>query len=159
MDRTEGADFPARLTAEVKARSIQFLQATGGFMLEGATVASRKGYGDPFAFDFDLLHPAAPEGAAPKRGAARFDDQYWRVNANPSDQYVCTPPGSARWRLPAHGTGFANLFVAGDWTENGLNVGSMEGSVRSGLLAAEAVLGIGREKSGVIGLDPRQPAP
>ncbi|MFN3260285.1 MAG: FAD-dependent oxidoreductase [Pikeienuella sp.] len=159
VDGTEGADFPARLTAEVKARSIQFLQATGGFMLEGATVAAQKGYGDPFAFDFDLLHPAAPEGAAPKRGAARFDDQYWRVNANPSDQYVSTPPGSTRWRLPAHDTGFPNLFIAGDWTENGLNVGSMEGSVRSGLLAAEAVLGIRREKSGVIGLDPRPPAP
>lgn len=156
IDGTEGAEFPRRLAAEVKAQSIQFLQATGGFMLEGATVAARRGYGDPFAFDFDLLHPAEPEGER-RQGAERFDDQYWRVNANPSDHYVSTPPGSTRWRLPAHATGFANLVIAGDWTENGLNVGSMEGSVRSGILAAEAILGIPRTMSEVIGLDPRPP--
>ncbi|MEL6792149.1 MAG: FAD-dependent oxidoreductase, partial [Pseudomonadota bacterium] len=56
-------------------------------------------------------------------------------------------------------TGFWNLSIAGDWTENGLNVGSMEGSVRSGLLAAEAILGVPRSKSGVIGLDPTIPVP
>lgn len=155
IDGTEGAEFPLKLKAQVRAQSIQFLQTTGGFMLPGATVAARQGYGDPFAFDFDLLHPAEPESASTrKRGAARFDDQYWRVNLSPSEHYVSTPPGSTRHRLSAHDTGFANLSIAGDWTENGLNVGSMEGSVRSGLLAAEAVLGVPRSKSGVIGLDP-----
>lgn len=155
IDRTD-TSLPRRLAAECRERSIQFLQATGGFMLPGATVAAQQGYGDPFAFDFDLLHPSEPETAKTrKKGSARFEDQYWRVNCNPSDHYVSTPPGSPKWRLPAHGAGFANLVIAGDWTENGLNVGSMEGSVRSGLLAAEAVLGIPRAQSGVIGLDPR----
>ncbi len=158
IDR-EDLGLPARLRDEARERAIQFLQATGGFMLPGATTAARKGYGDPFALDFDLLHPAAPESPKTrKEGAARFLDQYWRVNCNPSDHYVSTPPGSTRHRLPAHESGFANLVLAGDWTENGLNVGSMEGAVRSGLLAAEAVLGVKRAKSGVIGLDPRPPA-
>ncbi|MEX2517774.1 MAG: FAD-dependent oxidoreductase [Paracoccaceae bacterium] len=155
IEGNEGADFPRRIAAEVKAGSIQFLQTTGGFMLPGSTVAARQGYGDPFAFDFELLHPARPETAASaRRGAERFDDQYWRVNLSPTDHYVSTPPGSTRHRLAAHDTGFDNLSIAGDWTENGLNVGSMEGSVRSGLLAAEALLGVPRSKSGVIGLDP-----
>ncbi|MEM7522299.1 MAG: FAD-dependent oxidoreductase [Pseudomonadota bacterium] len=160
IDGTEGAAFPRRLAAQVKHQSIQFLQATGGFMLPGATVAARRGYGDPFSFDFDLLHPAHPEApGAEKKGALRFDDQYWRVNVNPSDTYVSTPPDSTRHRLSAHDTGFANLSIAGDWTQNGLNVGSMEGSVRSGLLAAEAVLGVPLSDTGVIGYDPTVPKP
>lgn len=150
----EGPDFPRRLAEQVKAQSIQFLQATGGHMLPGATVAARKGYGDPFAFDFDLLHPVKPERGARKEGVERFDDQYWRVNVNPSDNYVSTPPGSTRYRLWANDTGFANLSIAGDWARNGLNVGSMEGAVRSGLLAAEAILGVPHEETGVIGFNP-----
>ncbi|MFV0473914.1 MAG: FAD-dependent oxidoreductase, partial [Pikeienuella sp.] len=155
IDGNEGEDFPAKLATQVKHQMIQFLQASGGFMLPGATVAARQGYGDPFAFDFDLMHPAQPETAKTRKyGAQRFDDQYWRVNVSPTDHYVSTPPGSTRYRLPAHDAGFGNLSLAGDWTENGLNVGSMEGSVRSGLLAAEAVMGVPRAKSAVIGLDP-----
>lgn len=155
IDGGEGPDFPRRLAERVKHQSVQFLQATGGAMLPGATVLERRGYGDPFAFDFELLHAAAPETAKTRKaGAARFEDQYWRVNASPSDHYVSTPPGSTRHRLAAHDTGFANLSIAGDWTRNGLNVGSMEGSVRSGLLAAEAVLGVPPAETGVIGFDP-----
>lgn len=152
IDGTEGADFPRRITEQVKHQSIQFLQSNGGSMLPGATVAKQKGYGDPFSFDFDLLHPLDPKDK--KQGAARFDDQYWRVNVNPSDNYVSTPPKSTKHRLYANDTGFRNLSIAGDWTNNGLNVGSMEGSVRSGLLAAEAILGIPHSKTGVIGFDP-----
>ena len=152
IDGTEGADFPRRITEQVKHQSIQFLQSNGGSMLPGATVAKQKGYGDPFSFDFDLLHPLDPKDR--KQGAERFDDQYWRVNVNPSDNYVSTPPKSTKHRLYANDTGFKNLSIAGDWTSNGLNVGSMEGSVRSGLLAAEAILGIPHSKTGVIGFDP-----
>ncbi|MEM7547878.1 MAG: NAD(P)-binding protein [Pseudomonadota bacterium] len=149
----EGADYPRKLAEQVKHQSIQFLQATGGFMLPGATVASQRDYGDPFAFDFDLFHQS-DEQAEALVGAERFNDQYWRVNVNPSDRYVSTPPNSTRHRLFANDTGFANLSIAGDWTDNGLNVGSMEGSVRSGFLAAEAVLGIPHANTGVIGFDP-----
>ncbi len=160
IDGTEGAAFPRQITEQVKHQSIQFLQATGGFMLPGATVAEQKGYGDPFSFDFDLFHPVHPEvKGKEKRGAARFDDQYWRVNINPSDNYVSTPPGSTKYRLKASETGFANLSIAGDWTYNGLNVGSMEGSVRSGLLAAEAILGIPPSNTGVIGYEPALAVP
>jgi squalene-associated FAD-dependent desaturase len=47
-------------------------------------------------------------------------------------------PGSDRWR-PAQKTSIPNLFLAGDWTETGWPA-TMEGAVRSGYLAAEAIL-------------------
>jgi squalene-associated FAD-dependent desaturase len=46
-------------------------------------------------------------------------------------------PGSDRWR-PAQKTALPGLFLAGDWTRTGWPA-TMEGAVRSGYLAAEAV--------------------
>ena len=47
-------------------------------------------------------------------------------------------PGVDRWR-PAQASPIRNLFVAGDWTATGWPA-TMEGAVRSGYLAAEALL-------------------
>jgi squalene-associated FAD-dependent desaturase len=47
-------------------------------------------------------------------------------------------PGVDRWR-PAQASPLENLFVAGDWTATGWPA-TMEGAVRSGYLAAEALL-------------------
>src|SRR6266852_5999153 len=47
-------------------------------------------------------------------------------------------PGVDRWR-PKQETTVRNLFLAGDWTDTGWPA-TMEGAVRSGYLAAEAVL-------------------
>jgi len=47
-------------------------------------------------------------------------------------------PGVDRWR-PKQETSIAGLFLAGDWTATGWPA-TMEGAVRSGYLAAEAVL-------------------
>jgi zeta-carotene desaturase len=47
-------------------------------------------------------------------------------------------PGSDRWR-PAQKSPLAALFLAGDWTSTGWP-STMEGAVRSGYLAAEAIL-------------------
>jgi squalene-associated FAD-dependent desaturase len=47
-------------------------------------------------------------------------------------------PGSDRWRPPQR-TALRNLFLAGDWTATGWPA-TMEGAVRSGYLAAEAIL-------------------
>jgi zeta-carotene desaturase len=47
-------------------------------------------------------------------------------------------PGSDRWR-PGPRCSISNLFLAGDWTNTGWPA-TMEGAVRSGYLAAEAVL-------------------
>jgi squalene-associated FAD-dependent desaturase len=47
-------------------------------------------------------------------------------------------PGVDRWR-PKQETSLQNLFLAGDWTDTGWPA-TMEGAVRSGYLAAEALL-------------------
>jgi zeta-carotene desaturase len=47
-------------------------------------------------------------------------------------------PGSDQWR-PGTRTPFPNFFLAGDWTRTGWPA-TMEGAVRSGYLAAEAIL-------------------
>jgi zeta-carotene desaturase len=47
-------------------------------------------------------------------------------------------PGVDRWR-PSQETSIRKLFLAGDWTATGWPA-TMEGAVRSGYLAAEAVL-------------------
>jgi uncharacterized protein with NAD-binding domain and iron-sulfur cluster len=38
-------------------------------------------------------------------------------------------------------SGYTNLFLAGDWTDYGLNLGCFEGAVMSGLMAANAITG------------------
>jgi zeta-carotene desaturase len=47
-------------------------------------------------------------------------------------------PGCDRWR-PKQQTSVPGMFLAGDWTDTGWPA-TMEGAVRSGYLAAEAVL-------------------
>jgi squalene-associated FAD-dependent desaturase len=47
-------------------------------------------------------------------------------------------PGSDRWR-PLQRTSVSNLFLAGDWTATGWPA-TMEGAVRSGYLACEAIV-------------------
>ena len=55
-------------------------------------------------------------------------------------------PGVDKWRLPQKSS-VANLYLAGDWTRTGWP-STMEGAVRSGYLAAEAVLaGFGRPQT------------
>jgi len=70
------------------------------------------------------LGPPRDDGLA--QGPARLDAQYWTANVDPSDRYVQSPPGSAVHRLRADEAGYQNLFLAGDWTNCGLNAGCIE---------------------------------
>jgi len=76
-------------------------------------------------------------------GEDRFDAQYWRANTALWERYVITPAGNVSSRLPSAGASFANLVLAGDWTENGLNGGCVEAAVISGRQAARALFGGG----------------
>jgi uncharacterized protein with NAD-binding domain and iron-sulfur cluster len=42
--------------------------------------------------------------------------------------------------LRADESGYKNLFLCGDWTNFGLNIGHVEGAVTSGLIAAQCAL-------------------
>ncbi len=132
-------DYPRRQRARVKYQSIQYLQTAMAPLMPAATPNATNPPGDPFGFDFDILVDTRPQ---PATGTLRFDSQFWRANIDPTERYVPTLPGSTQYRLKAWGTGFANLAVAGDWIYSGINVGSVEGTVMSGKLAAHAVCGL-----------------
>ena len=90
-------------------------------------------------------------GAGDAVGEARLESQYWRANVDPSDRYVQSLPGTDHLRLRSDDSGVANMVLAGDWTDNGLNAGCIEAAVLSGLKAANAVLGRDA-KDGVLGI-------
>jgi uncharacterized protein with NAD-binding domain and iron-sulfur cluster len=92
--------------------------------------------GQSKGLDYNLLFD-------PKNGTgdARFESQYWRANINPSDLYVMSVPGSTTKRLRTDESGYDNLFLAGDWTRNGLNAGAAEAAAMSGVQCANAMRG------------------
>jgi uncharacterized protein with NAD-binding domain and iron-sulfur cluster len=104
---------------------------------------------DTGGFRWDLL-----VGDDRETGPRRLDTQYWRANVDPSDRYVLSLPGSERHRLRPDASGFENLYLAGDWTDSGLNAGCIEAATMSGLQAANAVLRVDRW-DGVKGFYPR----
>ena len=112
-------------------------------------------------FDWELLHD--PGG---RKGAARLEAQYIRLNAEPTDLCDGAAPNTSRLRLEAHESGVDNLALASTWIRNGINSACVEAAVMSGMLAAHAVRGQGREivgdrflaASGVPGTLPARPA-
>ena len=59
---------------------------------------------------------------------------------------TCTAHRAAiAYRLRSDESGYDNLVLAGDWTDNGLNAGCIEAATISGLQAANAVLGRSRK--------------
>jgi uncharacterized protein with NAD-binding domain and iron-sulfur cluster len=88
------------------------------------------------AIDWDQF-----ESGTGDRGEALFEQQYFRANIDPSERYVLSVPGSTRYRLRSDQSGFANLYLAGDWTYNGVNAGCVEAAAMSGMRAAAGLAG------------------
>jgi hypothetical protein len=165
--------YPERQRARVEWQGIQYLQTATGPLLPKATGeaqakiaadSSRKLTGeagpvpaaDPVGLDFELLtcHDRMTAGV----GGARFRQQYVRANIDPSEHYVTSPPGSAKYRLEASGSGFTNLMLAGDWIYTGLNCGSVEGATMGGMLAANHIAGT-PAMAHIVGYRPRATPP
>jgi len=108
--------------------ALQFMNRSCAALLPGAAAA-------PGQCDYSLIADVA--GGA---GEARFQAQFFRVNIDPSERYVMSVKGSPRYRIHAAASGFDNLFLAGDWTDNGVNAGCVEAAVISGLQAAAGIL-------------------
>jgi uncharacterized protein with NAD-binding domain and iron-sulfur cluster len=97
---------------------------------------------DWLAHNIGALWPAAANPNNP--GALNPNllvEQFLRVNIDPSERYVLSVPGSTAYRLKAGESGFDNLYLAGDWIDNGINAGCVEAAVISGMLAANAISG------------------
>ncbi|MCF2151403.1 NAD(P)-binding protein [Desmonostoc muscorum LEGE 12446] len=76
-----------------------------------------------------------------RQGTERLDSQFWKANVEPTDRYVLSLKGSTCYRLQSDRSGFSNLYLTGDWTLNGINVGCIEATVVSGMQAARAIGG------------------
>lgn len=124
---SDGADHHAR----VRANAIRFLSDDLAHLLPGAACDG--------TFRWDLL--CGHNGEA---GSDAIDSQFWAANVDPSDRYVQSVAGTDRFRLRPDESGYDNLYLAGDWTDCGLNAGCIEAAVLSGLQAANAVLGRSR---------------
>ena len=88
----------------------------------------------PNGFKWELLvDPSGPSGPE------RLNSQHFVANVDPSERYTQSLPGTTKYRIRSDGTGFDNLFIAGDWTDCGLNFGCVEAAVISGRLASWAI--------------------
>ncbi len=117
----------ARFRDRTRSEALHFLDHHLGHLLPGA-VRDR-------GFRWELLC------GSDREDDTAFDSQYWVANVDPSDRYVLSLPGTDQYRLRSDESGYDNLFLAGDWTDSGMNAGCIESAVLSGLQAANAVLG------------------
>lgn len=81
-------------------------------------------------------------------GRARLRSQLFKGNVEPTDRYTLSLPGTIQHRLRADGSGVDNLFLAGDWIDNGFNAGCVEATVMSGMQCARAITGANIEIAG-----------
>lgn len=115
-------------TALVHANALRFLTRDVAALWPGAV--------NPQSGELVWNRLVAPAGRV---GPQRLNEQYLRANVEPSERYVLSVPGSAKYRIPPEDTGFRNLYAVGDWTACGLDAGYVEGAVISGMLAANAI--------------------
>ena len=125
----EDPHFPALEDDLVRRASLQFLNRDVHVLWPNCRDPK-----NPAEFDWSTLVRLDPNSPA-------FDQQYWRVNFEPPERYVQSIAGSTRYRLHPAESGFANLFLAGDWTYSPINIGCVEAACISGKVAAWAVCG------------------
>lgn len=128
----EDHDFPRREGERVLRLTEGYLRHAMGYFWPGGT--SRE---TPCGFDPALLFH--PDGDDRRPDDDMLRAQLVRANADPSSRYTLSVPGSGRYRLRTDESGYRNLYLAGDWTDFGVNVGYVEGAVISGTLAAQAL--------------------
>jgi len=121
--------YPQTQYAAVRDQAKQWLRSHARWMWP----ALPKPDGEP---DWDQF-----ESVTGDSGEALFEQQYFRANIDPAERYVLSVPGSTQFRLRSDQSGFDNLFLAGDWTRNGINAGCVEAAAMSGMRAAAGLAG------------------
>jgi uncharacterized protein with NAD-binding domain and iron-sulfur cluster len=120
--------YPATQSDALRETAEGYLERYARVFCPGTTGAQ--------GFNWDVLSSVEDPSL---RGRERFHAQYWRVNIDPSERYVLSVAGSTAFRLRAGGSGFDNLYLAGDWLKTGLDSGCMEATFMSGMQAARAI--------------------
>ena len=124
--------FPAEMVDRVRTLNWQWLMDNMGWFLKSATA---KAY--PSGIDMRLLRAVS----AATDGRIKYAEQFFSAAVSPSDRYVIAVPGTEQYRLRPDGSGFGNLWLVGDWTDYGVNIGYMEGCVVSAHKAVRALRG------------------
>jgi uncharacterized protein with NAD-binding domain and iron-sulfur cluster len=120
--------FPAKMSEIVKQGAINQLEQHMQALMPNAVIV------DGFHWDWLTDTSAAT-------GKTRFDSQYWRANIDPSEQYVMSVVDSTAQRLETDGSGFANLYLTGDWIKTNINAGCVEAAVMAGMQTSRAISG------------------
>ena len=121
--------YPATQLALVEAESKQWIENHIGWMWPKLVKSDG-------SIDWDQLVSVNNVS-----GEALLKEQYFRANIDPTERYVLSEPGSIKYRIRADQSGFDNLFLAGDWTYNGINAGCVEAAAMSGMRAAAGLAG------------------
>lgn len=131
---TTDTGYPERQRQEVREQMKRWLGANGHWLWKNM-IGPAKG-GKPGKIDWDLL-----ESGTGASGETLFEEQYFRANIDSGERYVLSAPGSTQYRLRSDQSGFDNLYLAGDWTRNGVNAGCVEAAAMSGMRAAAGLAG------------------
>jgi uncharacterized protein with NAD-binding domain and iron-sulfur cluster len=120
--------FPAKMSEVVKQGAIGQLENHMQALMPNAATSD--------SFHWDWL-----TNTSSATGKTRFDSQYWRANIDPSEQYVMSVVDSTAQRLETDGSGFANLYLTGDWIKTNINAGCVEAAVMAGMQTSRAISG------------------
>jgi len=131
----DNTEYPEVEKANIRAVCVQTLRGSMGstFMKKAGTELA------PYSFDFNLLHTTFKD--KDNMGINKCYQQFMKVNIDPTERYVLSTPGGAKYRLHPWDSGFSNLTLCGDWTYTGYNYGCAEGATISGQLASYALIG------------------
>lgn len=125
----EAVDYPRVQHEAARAEALRFLENDVGALWPGVVGAQAPGVDWAKLVDLEQ-----------REGRRRFGAQRVRANCGPSERYTMARPGGLEHRLRPDGSGYANLWLAGDWVRNGLDIGCVEGAVLAGRQAAEALV-------------------
>lgn len=114
--------------AAARASTLAWLNEMSASAWSGCTQAGQ--------FDASVLVGSGSPGIHP------VDEQWVRANFEGSERYVLSRAGSIGSRLQADSLPAENLYLAGDWTANGINAGCVEAAVMSGIQAARSIRGL-----------------
>jgi uncharacterized protein with NAD-binding domain and iron-sulfur cluster len=126
--------FPEQMKAEVKLNMHNLFSADMRPLWPEAYIDNK--------FDWQVFY-SDPHSILPV-----LEQQYWRVNVDPSERYVLSVVDSSKYRLATDGSQFVNLRITGDWIKTGVNAGCVEAAVMAGMQTARAICGWPSEISG-----------